>query len=588
MTVELFANLPQTTVSSGGTTAPSGGTVENWTVASSTPFPAASSVAVPPTEFHVSDIAADTEIIAVTNVSGTTWTVTRGAESTTPVAHTAGFTIKQVVTSGWLNTVPAENAAGVQYVYTSGDTTGAADTAAINAAISAAPPGGIVYLAAGIYYTNAPIVIGSRVVIMGPDSAFNWGSYNGGYPNSLPTPTGFSSTEALPPSGAVIRPSSSWAQGGAVAAAVLLFISPSHYITEGPILKNLCVDGVNLPVTADGIQGYGAVADVQMTNVYVMRCTGWGINTASDPSAPVGYTINTPGTWKVAHSEMWQNGGGGINLTFVADSDWVDVLCEGNTGDGWALLNVDNSHFIGCRAEWSHAYGFHVTGGWLSAAGYGCPQVTFTGCTTDANFQHGFFIDATTGTATINVVGCNFHRDGNNTSGTWAGLAISQTAAGNLHMQVIARGIMVTATTAAHGVGPDYGLLLNGTGVNLDIDGARLIGNTGAVSLTGVPARLQVGPGMSYATGDSSSPTTVAPANWKSGTATLATGTPSNVTVTNSAVTAVSRIWLTVLTPGGTVGAPYVSAITAGTSFVIHSTSNADTSVIAYRMDEPG
>ena len=160
-----------------------------------------------------------------------------------------------------------------------------------------------------------------------------------------------------------------------------------------------------------------------------------------------------------------------------------------------------------------------VTGGWLSAAGYGCPQVTFTGCTTDANFQHGFFIDATTGTATINVVGCNFHRDGNNTSGTWAGLAISQTAAGNLHMQVIARGVMVTATTAAHGVGPNYGLLLNGTGVNLDIDGARLIGNTGAVSLTGVPARLQVGPGMSYATGDSSSPTTVAPANWKSGTA---------------------------------------------------------------------
>ena len=54
------------------------------------------------------------ELIAVTNVSGTTWTVTRGAESTTPVAHSAGFTIYQVVSAGgyaqlasvdWLNAV---------------------------------------------------------------------------------------------------------------------------------------------------------------------------------------------------------------------------------------------------------------------------------------------------------------------------------------------------------------------------------------------------------------------------------------------------------------------------------------------------
>jgi hypothetical protein len=39
------------------------------------------------------------EIIAVTNVSGTTWTVTRGAESTTPVAHGANFTVQNVVTA---------------------------------------------------------------------------------------------------------------------------------------------------------------------------------------------------------------------------------------------------------------------------------------------------------------------------------------------------------------------------------------------------------------------------------------------------------------------------------------------------------
>jgi hypothetical protein len=102
---ELFeADLATTTVSSGGTDAPSSGSSETWTVASSAMFGAA---ATGVSQFHVADAATGkgTEIIAVTNVSGTTWTVTRGAESTTPVTHAAGFTIYQVVTAGWLGTL---------------------------------------------------------------------------------------------------------------------------------------------------------------------------------------------------------------------------------------------------------------------------------------------------------------------------------------------------------------------------------------------------------------------------------------------------------------------------------------------------
>jgi hypothetical protein len=69
-------------------------------------FPAANSGAALPNQFHVIDPAAPTEIIAVTNVSGATWTVTRGAggtDGTTPVAHAAGFTVQQVVTAGGLD-----------------------------------------------------------------------------------------------------------------------------------------------------------------------------------------------------------------------------------------------------------------------------------------------------------------------------------------------------------------------------------------------------------------------------------------------------------------------------------------------------
>lgn len=72
--------------------------------------------------------------------------------------------------------------------------------------------------------------------------------------------------------------------------------------------------------------------------------------------------------------------------------------------------------------------------------------------------------------------------------------------------------------------------------------------------------------------------------NAKMGTAVLVGGT---VTVNNTSVTANSRIMLTVQTTGGTVGSPYVSARTAGTSFTITSTSGTDTSTVAYLIIEP-
>src|SRR5271166_2309943 len=100
MATELFnANLAVTNVLAGGTDAPPAGTGETWTVASYAAFPTAVTGV---SQFHVSDPALNTEIIAVTNVSGNTWTVTRGAENTVPLAHAAGFVIYQVVTTGFL------------------------------------------------------------------------------------------------------------------------------------------------------------------------------------------------------------------------------------------------------------------------------------------------------------------------------------------------------------------------------------------------------------------------------------------------------------------------------------------------------
>ena len=115
MATELFANYVATTVPSGGTTAPSSGSTETWTVTSSSGFPAA---VTGTSQFHVADPALPGEVIAVTNVSGTTWSVTRGAESTATAAHTAGFTVKQVVSAGWLTSVGGSGVTSV----TAGDT----------------------------------------------------------------------------------------------------------------------------------------------------------------------------------------------------------------------------------------------------------------------------------------------------------------------------------------------------------------------------------------------------------------------------------------------------------------------------------
>lgn len=83
--LELFANRASTSLASS-----INASVTTLTVGSSAKFPAGSGI------FR---ILVDGEYMVVTGVSGTTWTVTRGAESTAAVSHNAGAVVKQVVTA---------------------------------------------------------------------------------------------------------------------------------------------------------------------------------------------------------------------------------------------------------------------------------------------------------------------------------------------------------------------------------------------------------------------------------------------------------------------------------------------------------
>ncbi len=105
MPTEQFANNAQTTlaaaVTAGATTI---------TVSAVTGFPAG-----PRFRVRVGD-----ELMLVTAVAGTTWTVTRGAEGTTAAAHAAGDSVTQVLTAGAVAALAEAGGAGGRLTLTSG------------------------------------------------------------------------------------------------------------------------------------------------------------------------------------------------------------------------------------------------------------------------------------------------------------------------------------------------------------------------------------------------------------------------------------------------------------------------------------
>lgn len=72
--------------------------------------------------------------------------------------------------------------------------------------------------------------------------------------------------------------------------------------------------------------------------------------------------------------------------------------------------------------------------------------------------------------------------------------------------------------------------------------------------------------------------------NKRMGLATLVGGT---VTVSNTTITASTRVFMSRQTTGGTAGHLSLGTVVAGTSFVINSSSGTDTSVIAWLLIEP-
>ena len=90
MAVEQYANNAQTTLASGITDADS-----TLTVADASAFPGRP-------QFR---ILVDEELMLVTAVSGTTWTVERGVEGTVAAAHSSGAAVIHILTAASLRAI---------------------------------------------------------------------------------------------------------------------------------------------------------------------------------------------------------------------------------------------------------------------------------------------------------------------------------------------------------------------------------------------------------------------------------------------------------------------------------------------------
>lgn len=290
MSLETFSNDPVTTVLSGGTDAPAAGTTESWTVASSAAFPAASSSASPPQQFHVADPLLLGEVIAVTDLSGATWTVTRGAEGTTPVAHAEGFTVEQVVTAGTYEnfvqdatplsgdlsgTLPSPEVTGITGVAVTGTPAAGAviyGTSATTAQWTASPPG---LLASGNNLTD----------VASPSTAL---ANLGGAPKASPTLTGVPTT----PTAAAGTSNNQVASTAFVSAAVAAGASGS----SGTALQkanNLS----DVPSASTALANLGAAPASAGTSWYNVKA-GYGAkgNGTADDTAAIQAALNAANT----------------------------------------------------------------------------------------------------------------------------------------------------------------------------------------------------------------------------------------------------------------------------------------------------
>ena len=363
----------------------------------------------------------------------------------------------------------------------SADRTGSTDaTAAIQAAIDACPPGGVVYLPRGVYKTTTTLDLKNGVSLRGDHA-------------NLMTGPGMTGSEYP----CYIQPAADF--DGTSVIQIIGDTDGGHPDISGEQrLTDLMIDGSQLGAgSVDGLYARGNVQNVVLDNVTIRQMTNNGIVTASRGDGTYPYS------WRLHHVMVDNCHANGLLLTGCTDVTLDDVQAIGCWGQGFVLENCTNGQLLSCRAEWNGSHGYHITGAWGDWAGSGGMQVT--GCQTDRNGQHGMLVDAT-GNTPILIAGLQTRRDGRNGGsggGQFAGLAVLGATVP----------VTIDGVTCYPGVddgggstnSPQYGVRLSGAST-VTIDNAYLHAETAGLLDDGTSSIVSVG-ALVTATGATTSTT---------------------------------------------------------------------------------
>lgn len=329
MAADLFANNAQTTLAAAITAG-----APTLTVTSSASFPAVTTAAA--TQFRV---LIDTELFIVTNVTGTTWTVTPATEGTTAAAHALNAPVTAILTAAglatrrpvldrgtWLAstvyaisdryTDPNGLRRDVTTAYTSGAAFGATDTAntsvtgvALGASLANTVTAKTVAVGSGQAGTATTVLRSDALIEIDPaliasltagrDSAL-WGlSTTDVALDGTATPTGFTKT------------------GNVYTVSTTAFL----------VLRNLTINsGITLVLS-----GFLLYVTGTLTNNGTIHNNGAGTTTAAGASAN-----NTGGTNGVQALANSGNGGNGSTGIGGVGSGQAGALPNGPSGSGGA------------------------------------------------------------------------------------------------------------------------------------------------------------------------------------------------------------------------------------------------------------
>lgn len=340
------------------------------------------------------------------------------------------------------------------------------DTSAINSALAALPVGGALFFPPGAYEISSPltpVVAGTKMFGVKASSGYSAGGSN---QTTIDALAGFTGSAMVNVSG-----------------------------VADFAVRDLTIHGTNTTGTTIGLN-ITTSGSCMLENVLVARTAGDGIYLSGvDP-----VVMRQVGVY---HAGIQSNAGYGINIQGIADSWYTNVLCAGCYNAGWNIQGGDNSTFTACRAEDSPAgYGFyfHDKSGLFGGT-------SFVQCTTDLNFADGFRIANLSGNGVIQLVGCEFRRDGNNNSaggGSYSGIAVVGTT-----IPVLLSGTTVTARQGVSGAdAPQYGLTMT-TSSLVTADGGYFscAASGGSVYNHDSNGVLQLGPNIIGATVSAGTPT---------------------------------------------------------------------------------